>query len=345
MKTHRTFLIIAFFAGAWGPPILAQQRTPPDPSLSDSTVYDPFGPENAPDHIGAGSGGVLTPSPYESLIQLMFSGMNADYYGVQYLLDSPLQIAAGVGWTAYQGNPSALLVKVRGTGFRDILFDPLRQEDVPHYVGAFEGSLEYPFRERGIRGYRVRVRLATEPKGLSMAGIGVILSKGNVQVAADRTMDRRLEIEATWVDAIAGYVMPLSPRPGGVNLAVCAGVNLLGLKYQTYYTGVGEFLGAKLGSIGWVVGLGWNAGTAANISGYVGTEWDFSTGGLRIPSNKTVRADVSRTSLYFGLQATGRWFNLVGGIQREWEHLDFHDIDNADKGLRYYVGANFYCRP
>jgi hypothetical protein len=81
-----------------------------------------------------------------------------------------------------------------------------------------------------------------------------------------------------------------------------------------------------------------------NLAGYVGAEWGFSTGGLGLPTDKIVFADIARTNLNLGLQATGRWINVVGGIQKEWEYIDFQGIEDADKALRYYLGVSVYLR-
>jgi len=157
-------------------------------------------------------------------------------------------------------------------------------------------------------------------------------------------MGRRLELELTFIQIAGGYIMPLSPQPGGVNLALCFGADLLGGKYQAYYSGLGEFYGGKIGSIGWVADFGWNAGRWVNLSGFVGGEWGFSTGGLHMFTDKLVFADIARTSLFFGLQATGRWFNITGGIAKEWEYIDFQSTEDADRALRYHLGASIYIR-
>ena len=177
-----------------------------------------------------------------------------------------------------------------------------------------------------------------------MAGIGVLVSRGNLAIGIDRPMDRKLNVEATWLQVAGGYIMPLSPNKGGVNVAVCLGVDLFGLKYQSHFTNQGEFVGAKVGSIGWLVGVGWNANSIVNLAGYIGGEWGFSTGGLHTPTEKVVYADIGRNSLYLGVQATGRWFNVVGGIQKESEYLESQFRERTDKMLRYYLGANIYFR-
>ena len=46
----------------------------------------------------------------------------------------------------------------------------------------------------------------------------------------------------------------------------------------------------------------------------------------------------------FGIQATGRWVNFVGGVQKEWEYVDFQSTELTDRALRYYVGINVYVR-
>ncbi|MEW6511243.1 MAG: hypothetical protein AB1428_09820 [Bacteroidota bacterium] len=331
---------------ASGIPLHAQEVPPP---VSDTTgapppAYDPFGPEHAPDHSGQGSGGVVTPSPYENLVQTYYTRMNADYYGVQFMLDSPLQVSAGTGWSMYQSHPSGLLLKVRGTGARMVRFDPLRREDVPYYFLPFEASIDRPFRENRFRALKVRLHLMSEPKGLSMAGMGVLVSRWNVLMAFDRTMDRRSEVEATWIQVAGGYIMPLSPRVGGINLALCGAVDLIGMKYQAFFSGPGEFLGIKVGSIGWLFGAGWNTSSLMNLGAYAGGEWSFSAGGLRVRSKKTVLADLARTTIFLGLQATGRWFNLTGGIQKEWEYMDYQTSEKSEKALRYHLGANVYFR-
>jgi len=316
----------------------------PDTSASHRPYYDPFGPENSPDHTGQGSGGVVIPTPNENTIQAYFTRINADYYGIQYMLDSPFQIAAGSGWSAYETNGYSFQLRLRTTGFKAWHYEPLRDENVPYYILSSEGSFEYPYRENGIRAYKVRMHWITESKGLGMPGVGVVVSKGNLLVAGDRAMGRRAEFEGTWIQVAGGYVMPLSPTEGGVNLAICGGVELFGLKYQAYYADPGDFLGAKVGSIGWMAALGWNATSIFNLGGYVGGEYGFSTGGLITHSNKIVFSDIARTTIFLGLQGTGRWFNVVGGIQKEWEYIDFQSTEVSDKALRYYLGLNFYLR-
>lgn len=305
---------------------------------------DPFGRENSPDHTGQGSGGVMTPSPYENLLQTYFTRINADYYGVQYMLDSPLQIAVGSGWSAYEESHYGVMAKIRTTGFREQEFNLLRGEWVPYYLFSTEASIEYPMKQHGVRAFKIRTHVTTGTEGLSMPGTGVLVSKWNFLAGADRTMGRRFELEGNWIQVVGGYIMPLSPHPGGINLALCFGVELFGVKYQTYYSGIGEFVGAKIGSVGWTFDFGWNAGSAANLSGYIGGEWGFSTGGLHTATDKIVFADVARTTLFFGLQATGRWVNITGGIGKEWEYLDFQGLENSDRGIRYHLGFNVYFR-
>jgi hypothetical protein len=306
--------------------------------------YDPFGPENSPDHTGQGSGGVLTPSPFENIAHTYFTCVNADYYGVQYMLDSPLQMALGSGWSAYQTHNFGFLMKLRTSGFREQRYDTLRDENVPYYLLSSEGSFEYPYKEHGFRAFKIRVHGTTQAKGLSMPGVGVIISTWNLKLASDRPMGRKLDAEATWIQIAGGYVMPLSPRHWGVNLAVAVAVDLLGARYQTYYAGAGRFMGGKVGSAGWVGSVGWNVNNIFNLAGYFGGEWGFSTGALIQPNDKVVYADIARTSIYFGLQATGHWFNIVGGIQKEWEYIEFQSREDADRALRYYLGASIYLR-
>ncbi len=327
-------------------PSLSQFRfSPPgDTTRAGYDANDPFGPEHSPDHTGQGSGGVLTPSPYENIIHTYFTRINADYYGVQYMLDSPLQIAAGSGWSAYQSHNFGFMAKVRTSGFREKEFDLLRREDVPYYLLSTEASFEYPYREHGFRSFKIRAHWRTVTEGLSMPGVGFIVSHGNLLVGSDRPMGRRLEAELTYIQVAGGYVMPLSPEPGGVNLALCFGADLLGGKYQSYYSGLGEFYGGKIGSIGWVADVGWNAGRWVNLSGFVGGEWGFSTGGLHMYTDKIVFADIARTSIFLGLQATGRWFNVTGGITKEWEYIDFQNTEDADRALRYHLGVGIYFR-
>ena len=339
------FFIPCLIACCLAPQVRTQERTG---AVSDTTQhplpYDPFGPENSPDHTGQGSGGVLTPSPYENTIQTYFTRVNADYYGVQYMLDSPLQIALGTGWSAYQTNDFGFEMKLRTSGFRERRHDPLREEDVPYYLLSSEGSFEYPYRENRLRAFKARIHGTTEAMGLSMPGVGIITSMWNLLLAADRPMGRRFEAELTWIQVAGGYIMPLSPRRWGVNLALCGAVDLLGGKYQTYYADLGRFVGGKVGSAGWTGSVGWNVNNLFNLAGYVGGEWGFSTGALVQPNDKIVFADIARTTIYFGLQATGRWFNVAGGIQKEWEYIDFQSTEDANRALRYYLGVSVYLR-
>ena len=337
-------LHIALLAACLSPQTRALQITRPPDTAQHAPPYDPFGPENSPDHSGQGSGGVLTPSPFENIIQTYFTRVNADYYGVQYMLDSPLQIALGSDWTAYQTNGYGFLMKIRTSGFRVLRDDTLREEDVPYYLFSSEGSIDYPYKENTLRAFKIRVHGTTEAKGLSMPGVGIILSDWNFLIASDRPMGRKIDAEATWKQIAGGYIMPLSPRHWGVNLALAGAVDLLGVQYQTYYADVGRFLGGKIGSIGWVGSVGWNVNDIFNLAGYFGAEWAFSTGALTQPDGKTVLSDISRTTLYFGIQATGRWFNVVAGVQKELEYISFQGADNADSALRYYLGASLYFR-
>lgn len=326
---------------------LAQPSTDPFSRTDTSTtvpVHDPFGPENAPDHTGQGSGGVVIPGPYDSGIQGSFTRINADYYGIQYMFDSPLQLSAGSGRSAYENNGFGVLFKVRTTGFKHWRFDPLREESIPYYHATAEASFEYPYKERGFRSYRVRIHALTETRGLGMPGIGIVLTTGNLLIGGDRTMGRRVEAEATWLQVSGGYVMPLSPRKGGVNIALCGSVDLLGLKYQAQINDPVYFIGGKIGSIGWTTALGWNMNALVNLGAYLGGEYGFSTGALVTPSRKIVFSDIARTTVHVGLQATGRWVNIVGGVQKEWEYVDFQSTELSDRALRYYLGINVYVR-
>ena len=94
-----------------------------DTSQNGQSVYDPFGPENSPDHNGRGSGGVLTPSPYEDVIQTYYTRISADYNGIQYMLDCPLQFSPGISWASYQTDIYGILFKVRSTGFKKSEYD------------------------------------------------------------------------------------------------------------------------------------------------------------------------------------------------------------------------------
>ncbi len=316
----------------------------PDSTSGAQEIYDPFGPENAPDHTGQGSGGVLTASPYESIVQTYFTRVNADLYGLQYMYDSPLQVSMGSGWSAYQTHAFGLQVKVRSTGFRQMKYDPVRMEEVPYYLTCFEASFDRSFEEKSFRAFRIRVHTLSETKGLGMPGVGVVYSTGNLLIGGDRSMNRKLEVELTWVQIAGGYIMPLSPMKGDFNVALGGALELLGGKYQSFYSDRTEFVGAKIGSAGWVAGVGWNANALVNLALYVGTEWSFSTGALVLETDKAVAADISRTSVYLGLQATGTWANLTGGIQKEWESVDFQGTEGSARALRYYLGLNVYFR-
>ena len=340
-----SLLIPGLLVCCLAPQIQAQRGTGRTPDTTQLVPpYDPFGPENSPDHTGQGSGGVLTPSPFENVIQNHFTCMNADYYGVQYMLDSPLQMAAGSGWSAYQTHGYGFLMKLRTSGFREQRYDSLREENVPYYLLSSEGSFEYPYKENRLRAFKLSVHGTTEAKGLSMPGVGVIVSTWNLMLASDRPMGRKVNAEITWIQIAGGYIMPLSPRRWGVNFALTGAVDLLGAKYQTYYANASRFVGGRIGSAGWVGSVGWNVNNIFNLAGYFGGEWGFSTGALTQPSDKIVFADIARTTIYFGLQATGRWFNVVAGVQKEWEYIDFQSTEDADRALRYYLGASIYFR-
>jgi hypothetical protein len=129
-----------------------------------------------------------------------------------------------------------------------------------------------------------------------------------------------------------------------VNIALCFAVDLLGLKYQAQISEPVRFIGGKIGSIGWSTAVGWNMNALVNIGAYISGEYAFSTGALITGSQKVVFADLARTTLNFGIQATGRWVNIVGGVQKEWEYLDFQSTELSDRALRYYVGMNLYVR-
>jgi hypothetical protein len=318
--------------------------SPSDSSRSTPSHDDPFGPENAPDHTGQGSGGVIVPGPYESWIQATFTRINADYYGIQYMFDSPLQIAAGTGWSVYEPDVTGFLFKLRTTGFKEWRYEPLREENVPYYLFSTSASFEYPYRDNRLRSFRVRTHYWTSARGLGMPGIGIVINKGNMLVGSDRTMNRRIEAELTWQQISGGYVMPLSPRKGGVNVALCFAVDLLGVKYQAQISDPVQFIGGKLGSIGWSTAVGWNMNTLVNLAAYISGEYAFSTGALITESHKVVFADIARTTVNFGIQATGRWVNVVGGVQKEWEYVDFQSTELTDRALRYYVGMNVYVR-
>jgi hypothetical protein len=337
-------LITGLLVCCLGPQMRAQETMRAPDTTQQASPYDPFGPENSPDHSGQGSGGVLTPSPFENIIQTYFTRVNADYYGVQYMLDSPFQIALGSDWAAYQSKNLGFLMKLRTSGFREQTYDTLREQSVPYFLLSSEGSFEYPYGENRVRAFKLRVHGTTQAKGLSLPGLGVLVSTWNLLLAMDRPMGRKFEAEVTWKQIAGGYVMPLSPRRWGVNLAVNGAVDLLGAKYQTFYADAARFVGGKIGSIGWVVAVGWNVNNIFNLAGYAGTEWSFSTGALIQPNDKIVGGDISRTTVYLGLQATGRWFNIVGGIQNEREYVLAHSTESGEKALRYYLGASVYFR-
>jgi hypothetical protein len=260
------------------------------------------------------------------------------------MFDSPLQVAAGTGWSVYESDVAGFLIKLRTTGFKEWGYDPLREENIPSYRFSTSASIEYPYLERALRSYRVRTHALTFSRGLGMPGIGIVINRWNLLVAGDRTMNRRIEAEVTWQQLSGGYVMPLSPRKGGVNIALCFAVDLFGVKYQAQISEPVQFVGAKIGSIGWTTSIGWNMNTLLNIAAYIGGEYGFSTGALITESRKVVFADCARTMVNFGIQATGRWVNIVGGVQKEWEYLDFQSTELTDRALRYYLGINVYVR-
>ena len=315
-----------------------------DTSQNGQSVYDPFGPENSPDHNGRGSGGVLTPSPYEDVIQTYYTRISADYNGIQYMLDCPLQFSPGISWASYQTDIYGILFKVRSTGFKKSEYDQVLEDNIPYYRFPFEASFDYSLNDRSFQAFKIRLHWETYKKSLGMAGIGTLVSEWNLMVARDLPMDRELDIELTWIQVAGGYIMPLSPRVGGVNIAICGAVDLLGFKHQRYISDEKKFYGLKIGSVGWLAGVGWNALSLFNISLYVGGEWGFSTGGLELPTSKIVRADIGQNTLFLGLQGTGRYFNLIGGIQKEWESLDYQKTVVSERGLRYYLGFNYYIR-
>jgi hypothetical protein len=308
------------------------------------SLYDPFGPENSPDHTGRGSGGVVTPSPYEDIIQTYYTRIGADYTGIQFMFDSPWQFAPGISWPSDQSDIFGILFKVRSYGFRKLYYNPVLEDTVPYYRLPFELSADYSLDEKDLRAFQFRIHLKTTPRGLGMAGIGVLVSNWNLMVARDLPMDRRWDIELTWVQVAGGYIMPLSPKVGGLNFALCGAVDLIGAKHLKYRSDSGKFYGTKIGSAGWLAGIGWNAVSLLNLSVYVGGEWGFSTGALELPASKILRADIGRSTLYLGVQITGRYFNLTGGAQKEWEYLDFQKTVKSEKGIRYYLGANYYLR-
>ncbi len=313
-----------------------------DTTQIHQTIYDPFGPENSPDHNGRGSGGVLTPSPYESIIQSYYTKISADYSGIQFMLDSPLQISPGLSWSTYKSNLFGILFKVRSYGFRSLHYDQVLGDTIPHYFFPFEFSFEYSLDQKYFPAFKFVTNWESYTKSLGMAGIGVIISKLNLTIARDEALDRRWDAELSLIQASGGYIMPLSPEVGGINVAVCGAVDLLGLKHQSYFSDRNKFYGAKIGSAGWLAGFGWNALSVFNLSFYVGGEWSFSTGVLELLTKKFVRADIARNTLYFGTQLTGRYFNVIGGIQKEWEYLDYPNNVKSEKNLRYYAGIDYY---
>jgi hypothetical protein len=260
------------------------------------------------------------------------------------MLDCPWQFSVGTGWTSYQTDIFGILLKVRSSGFQESQYDPVVENLVPYYRLSLEASFEYSLNDRNLRAFKVRLHAKTEAKGLGMAGIGFLVSDWNLMAARDLPMDRKWDLELTWRQVAGGYIMPLSPNVGGMNVAICGAVDLFGLKYQDFSSDGKRFYGAKIGSLGWLAGVGWNAFSLVNLSFYAGGEWSFSTGLLELPTKRFVRADIARNTLYFGLQGTGRYFNLIGGIQKEWEYLDFLKTVVSEKGLRYYFGANYYLR-
>jgi hypothetical protein len=315
-----------------------------DSSKSGQSVYDPFGPENSPDHNGRGSGGVLTPSPYEDVIQTYYTRISADYNGIQYMLDCPLQFSAGISWASYQTEIYGILFKVRSTGLKKSQYDPVLEAAIPYYRLPFEASFDYSIDDTSFQAFKIRLHWESYSKSLGMAGIGVLVSEWNLMLARDLPMNRKWDVELSWIQVAGGYIMPLSPRVGGVNVAICGAVDLLGLKHQNYNSEANKFYGLKIGSIGWLAGVGWNAVDLFNLSLYVGGEWSFSTGGLDLETSKTVRADIGRNTLFLGLQGTGRYINIIGGIQKEWESLDYQKTVVSEKSLRYYLGLNYYIR-
>jgi hypothetical protein len=339
---------ILIFAGILCCVISFSYAQEPEPLVADSVqngqpVYDPFGPENSPDHNGKGSGGVVTPSPYEDIIQTYYTRISADYNGIQYMLDCPWQFSPGLSWSS-QTDLFGILFKVRSTGLKNTQYDPVLEDTIPRYRLPFEVSIDYSLNEKDLQAFKFRLHWESYPKSLGMAGVGVLVSDWNLMVARDLLMNRKWDTEITWIQVAGGYIMPLSPTVGGVNIAICGSVELLGAKYQIYNSDGKEFYGAKIGSIGWLLGAGWNALSFLNISVYVGGEWSFSTGALELPTSKIVRADIGRNTLYFGMQFIGRYINLIGGIQKEWENLNYQKMDDSERGLRYYLGANYYIR-
>lgn len=325
--------------------LLAQQSSHNQQDTAESArlQYDPFGPDNAADYLGEGAGGIVTPSPHDNIVQTYFTKANPDYFGFQYMRDSPFQVAAGIGWSEFQTHSAAALLKVRGFLLRTTQYDDIRKDEVPSYYVSFDGSLEHPFGERDIRSAKIRLHGKTTTEGLGLAGVGALSTKWNLLMASDRPLDRRLDIEATWLQLGGGYIMPLSPRASGVNLAVCFATDLVGLKYQTYYSALGTYFGAKIGSLGWMIGVGVNAFSDFNLTGCFGGEWSFSIGNLHLPTNVNVLAEIGRTTLFLGGQAAAGWLNLTGGIQMEWEYLDNPHTAVSTKAIRYYFGISIYC--
>ena len=315
-----------------------------DSTDNETATYDPFGPENSPDHNGRGSGGVVTPSPYDDIVQTYYTRISADYTGIQNMLDCPWQFAAGLGWASYYTNLYGILFKVRSTGVKKMYYDAVIEDEVPYYRFPFEASFDFSFEDTTFQAFKVRLHWETYSKSLGMAGIGALISEWNLMIARDLPMNRKWEVEFTWIQVGGGYIMPLSPRVGGVNTALCIALDLLGAKHQSYNSNKNKFYGAKIGSVGWLAGFGWNAVSLFNLSAYVGGEWSFSTGGLETTNAKILRADISRNTLHLGLQITGRYFNLVGGIQKEWESLDYQKTVTSEKSLRYYFGVDYYVR-
>jgi hypothetical protein len=308
------------------------------------SMYDPFGPENSPDHSGSGSGGVVTPSPYDDVIQTNYTRISADYSGIQFMLDAPWQFAPGISWPSDESDIFGILFKVRSYSFRKLYYNPVLEDTVPYYRLPFELSIDYSLDDRDFRAFKFRLHFKTTPRSLGMAGIGVLVSHWNLMVARDRPLNRQWDIELTWVQVAGGYVMPLSPKVGGLNFSLSGAVDLFGAKHLRYRLERNNFYGTKIGSAGWLAGVGWNAVSLLNLSLYAGGEWSFSTGALELPTSQIVRADIGRSTLYIGVQITGRYLNLTGGAQKEWEYLDFQKTVKSEKGIRYYLGANYYLR-
>jgi hypothetical protein len=234
------------------------------------------------------------------------------------------------------------LVKVRTSGFRLTEYDPLRLQYVPYYRLSTEAALDYSFRDREVRALKVRTHWLTQAKGLSMSGVGMVISTANLEVAIERMLDRRLEVELTAFQASGGYVMPLSPRTGGVNLALCLTAEAGGVRYQTYYSASATYVGFKVGTIGWTLGAGLNAGKIMNLALSLGGDWSFALGGLS--DRKVVLALVRRPSFFLALQAIGRMMNVTCGAQWEWEQTTYSRITRAESATRLYAGINVYFR-